>query len=300
MTPLSRIRTTGQVSGAGLVVMAAMLWGTTGTAQSFAPTGAQPEVVGTLRLLIGGIALLLIAIWRGRLVNPLRWPRVPLVLAVIGVAAYQICFFSGIARTGVALGTIVGIGSAPIMGGLLDWLVNRTQLTARWMSATALAIIGCVLLVLPGGEASVDLIGVLLAISAGFAYAVYTIASKRLLTLHDPSAIVAVIFSIAALFLSPILLLYPLAWVVQPAGIMVVLHLGILTMALSYLLFSYGLTHVTASTAVTLTLAEPLTAGILGVVLVGERLTASGLIGIVLLFYGLWRTSTSQRVETNS
>lgn len=276
-------------SGALLVLLAAMLWGTTGTAQAFAPDEAQPEIIGTLRLLIGGLTLLAAAGLRGRLLNPLRWPKYPLLFAVFGVAAYQICFFAGIARTGVAIGTIVGIGSAPIMGGLLDRIVNGTPITRRWMIATTLAIIGCVLLILPGTgrEMGVDFLGIGLALAAGLAYSIYTVASKRLLQTHSPNAVIAVIFCIAALCLSPILLLYPLAWVIQPNGLAVVLHLGIITMALSYFLFAHGLRRVTASTAVTLTLAEPLTAGILGVVLVGERLTGTGFIGILLLFCGL-------------
>jgi len=57
MTRFSQVRQISHAGGAGLVLMAAMLWGTTGTAQAFAPEGAQPEVVGTLRLLIGGVAL---------------------------------------------------------------------------------------------------------------------------------------------------------------------------------------------------------------------------------------------------
>lgn len=45
-----------------LVTLGAMLWGTTGTAQSFAPDGAHPIAIGAVRLAVGGAALLLIAI----------------------------------------------------------------------------------------------------------------------------------------------------------------------------------------------------------------------------------------------
>lgn len=47
-----------------LVILGAMLWGTTGTAQSFAPDGAHPIAIGSVRLAVGGTALLLIAIWQ--------------------------------------------------------------------------------------------------------------------------------------------------------------------------------------------------------------------------------------------
>ena len=37
-------------SGVWFVLMAAILWGTTGTTQAFAPAGFDPMVIGTLRL----------------------------------------------------------------------------------------------------------------------------------------------------------------------------------------------------------------------------------------------------------
>jgi DME family drug/metabolite transporter len=67
----------------------------------------------------------------------------------------------------------------------------------------------------------------------------------------------------------------------------VALHLGLLATAAAYALFSRGLSQVPVATAVTLSLAEPLTAGLLGVFLLGERLTAWALLGIVLLLSGL-------------
>src|SRR5262245_16654792 len=95
--------------GRWLVLAAAVLFGTTGTAQAFAPPGAEPLAVGTVRLLIGGGALLALALARGVLDAPTRWPRVPTVAAAGGVAAYQACFFAAVAATGVAVGTVVAL-----------------------------------------------------------------------------------------------------------------------------------------------------------------------------------------------
>jgi len=65
------------------------------------------------------------------------------------------------------------------------------------------------------------------------------------------------------------------------------LHLGLVATTLSYLLFTHGLQHIKVSTATTLSLAEPLTAGMLGVVVLGEQLTPVTVVGILLLFGGL-------------
>lgn len=63
------------VPGTWLVLAAAALWGTPGTAQSFAPPGVSPLAVGVVRLVLGGVLLLLLAWGRGRLHLGTPWPR---------------------------------------------------------------------------------------------------------------------------------------------------------------------------------------------------------------------------------
>ena len=274
--------------GYWMVIVAAMLWGTTGTAQALAPVESTPVTVGALRLVLGGLTLLTIAYLRGTLRNDSApWRIRPLLFAVIGVAAYQLCFFAGVDRTGVAVGTIAGIGSAPIFAGLLGWLVHGERPDSIWLLSTLLAIAGCTLLAVSGAEIGVDPLGVLLSVGAGFAYAQYTVSSKALLLLHPPESVMAVMFCLAALLLMPFLLSANLVWLADPAGLLAVVHLGVIATGLSYVLFAYGLQTIPSATAVTLSLSEPLTAGVLGVVVVGERLTLPSLVGILLIFFGL-------------
>lgn len=273
-------------NGVWLVLVAAMLWGTTGTAQAFAPTGATPLAVGAIRLLVGGTALLLLAIGR-RVLRATGWPPLATILTIICIAAYQVCFFAGVARTGVAVGTVVGIGSAPILAGLISWLVLHERPSRRWMVATLLAVAGCTLLIAAGSAIQVDPLGVLLAIGAGAAYAVYTAGSQELLKTQPPDAVTAVAFFGGALILAPLLLFVDLAWLAQPRGVLVALELGLVATTLSYVLYIRGLVTVPAATAVTLALMEPLTAAVLGVVVLGEQLTPPALAGMGLLVAGL-------------
>lgn len=271
-----------------LVLAAATLWGTTGTSQALAPVGATPPVIGALRLLVGGLALLAYALARRSFSGELRGlPRRSLLGAVVCMAAYQLLFFGGVARTGVAVGTIVGIGSSPILGGVLGYLFAGERPGRPWGIATLLAVIGVGLLAANGSEIRIDLLGLLMAAGAGGAYAAFTLFNKQLLNGRRPEAIQALIFLLSALLLSPLLIGTNLSWVAQPSGVMVVLHLGLVTLALAYTLFSLGLQQVGVSTAVTLTLAEPMTAAILGVTLLGETLTLQAGLGIVLIFGGL-------------
>lgn len=278
---------TRHISGAWFVLIAATLWGTTGTAQTFVPTGTSPLAVGAVRVVIGGGLLAGLMFLRGGWRHGAPWPFWPTGLAVAGVVGYQLLFFAGIARTGVALGTIVGIGSSPMMAGLLTWLLFREWPGRHWLLATGLAIIGCSLLIGGGQSIQVDVGGMLLAVGAGAAYAVYTIASKFLVGERPFYVVTGIVFGLSAVVMLPLCGVLDMSWLLEPSGLGVALHLGVVTLAGAYLLFTIGLKTVSSATAVSLTLAEPLTAALLGVFVVGESLEPLAWLGIGLLFAGL-------------
>ncbi|HEY8417678.1 MAG TPA: EamA family transporter [Limnochordales bacterium] len=272
--------------GQWLVLLAAVLWGTTGTAQALAPAEASPVAIGAARLFIGGTALLAVA-WRQGQVRAADWGRGPALAAAVAVALYQVCFFAGVAATGVATGTLVAIGSAPVFTGLVQWVAAAERPGRAWAAATVLAVAGCALLLGDGGQWQLNAPGIGLSLGAGAAFAVYTVASKRLLTAVPPSGTVALAFFGGALLLSPVVFWTEWAWLAEPRGALVALHLGLVATAGAYLLFGHGLARVPAPVATTLSLAEPLTAAVLGVVLLGERLSAVGWLGGGLILAGL-------------
>lgn len=282
-------RSTSAGAARGFVLLAAVCFGTTGTAQALGPAAA-PATVGAARIAVGGALLLLVArLIAGR-------PRRPaslraLAAAAVGIALYQVSFFAAVTLTGVAVGTTVAIGSGPILAGLGARLVDGAPLTGRWAVATALAGGGVALLVAGGtGAAAVtaSLPGVALALAAGAAYAGYTLAAKRLLERGDrPEWVMALAFGLGALALAPILLRGDAAWLGTWPGAAMAFFLGAVPTAAAYLLFARGLQRLPAGETATLTLAEPLTAALLGVALLGERLSPPGLGGVALVLAGL-------------
>jgi DME family drug/metabolite transporter len=269
------------------VLLAALCFATTGTAQALGPDSTDPVGVGATRILVGGALLALVALARRRHGGP-RWDAKAVAAAVAGVAVYQLAFFAAVADTGVAVGTIVALGSAPTLAGLFEWIVDRRRPSTRWAAATALACAGVAMLALAGADADISAPGVALAVTAGGAYAVYTLAAKRLLVAgHAPEAVMAAAFGLGAIVLLPALAATTPTWLTHSDGIALALFLGIVPTAIAYLLFANGLKHLTASETATLTLAEPLTAAILGAVVLAEHLSAPALAGAALVLSAL-------------
>jgi len=270
------------------VLLAALCFATTGTAQALGPDGTDPIGVGAARILVGGALLVAVAAALRTNAPKRPWARGPVLAAAAAVATYQLAFFAAVADTGVAVGTIVALGSAPTLAGLFEWLLDRRPPDPRWAAATALACAGVAMLALAGGEASVSLPGIGMAIVAGGSYAVYTLAAKRLLTAgHPPEQVMAVAFGLGALALLPALAASTPGWLLHADGVALALFLGVVPTALAYVLFARGLRRLTASETATLTLAEPLTAGALGAVVLAEPLTALSAAGAGLVLAGL-------------
>jgi DME family drug/metabolite transporter len=271
-----------------LVVAAAVLWGTTGTAQALGPDEVSTVAVGASRSVVGAVVLVAVAAARGRLTDPRTLARRPFLLASAATAAYQLCFFGGVRLAGVAIGTVVGVGSGPVWGGLLGWVGRGERPSRRWALATTLAILGAVLLatVETDGE-SVSTVGIALALGAGLSYAAFTLWSKALTDHHDPDEVMTWVMTLGAVLLLPLGLAAGAGPLLSVDGALMAGWLGAISLAAAYLLFGRGISGVAVATATTLTLAEPLTAATLGIVVLEEGVTGRVLAGMALVFAGL-------------
>ncbi|GHF70297.1 DME family drug/metabolite transporter [Amycolatopsis bartoniae] len=276
--------------GSAAVLGAAVLWGTVGPAQVLAASGADPLALGAARLVVGGFVLLGLVGVRGRLGRWRTLGRGPalgwLLLAAASTAAYQAAFLSSVVRTGAALSTVVALGVAPPAVGVLARLTGGERLTRPWLLGTFAAVAGTAVLLLPGATVHIDTAGVLLGILGGLCYGAYTVAAKRLLDGPAP-ALVAVS---ATLILGGAALLpfaHDLPRLAEPNSLALVGWLAVPATTLGYLLFVSGLRHVTAATAGTLSLAEPLIAAVLGLAFLGEHLPWPAGVGATLLLAGL-------------
>ncbi|MEZ0481882.1 EamA family transporter [Planococcus sp. SSTMD024] len=268
------------------VLFAAMLWGTTGTAQTFLMGEAHPLTIGAARLAIGGFGLLAF-VWISGKLKGVGIPWLWVALSALCMALFQPFFFSAVQLTGVAIGTVVAIGSAPAFSGILEALVLKRKPERVWVFSSVLSVAGCILLFANRDSYVVDPFGVILGLLAGLAFAGYAMFSKNVLALMDVVPAVAVIFSLSGIGLLPFLFFLDIGYLAEPQNLMIVAYLGLAATSLAYLLFSSGLKAIPSSSAVTLSLAEPLTASILGVAVVGEALSGQSWAGVALLIGGI-------------
>ena len=98
------------------------------------------------------------------------------------MAIYQPAFFAGTDHNGVAVGTLVPLGSGPVFVGAWELVALHRLAEKRWVAATALAVLGGAVLVLSQrtGDAPVGAFGVLCSLLAGLGYALFATVAKSL------------------------------------------------------------------------------------------------------------------------
>lgn len=292
-------RAANPLGSALLVLAGASLFGTVGTAQALGPD-VPADSLAAARMLLTGIALVLVAGAYGHrsgILVALR--QSPAWLAGLGQAAFNLCFLAAMQQAGVAVGTLVAIGAAPVITGLITRHVTR-----HWLVATTVAVVGLALLV--GGQQdspqAPSTAGVLLALGAAASYATYIVAGNAAEARGlETQSFLAAAFSVAALLTLPWLLLGDTAWIGTTGGGLLLGYLVLVPTILAYSLFNRGLRGVRSSTASTLALVEPVVAASLAYLLLGERLGATGLVGAALVLLGLLlivRSTASAKISS--
>lgn len=282
------------------MVFAAVCFATTGTSQELGPDNLSALGVATLRTIIGAAFLLIVA---AAMRN--KQPRTtvqPVALSLwlaagFGMALFAAAFFAGVRSTGIAIGTVFALASAPLFTGAISVVVQKVQPTRQWLIATLVAIIGMSILVLAGNDAQLNVGGIGLALLAGFGYALFAVASKYLVASGMPSEqSMAKVFSIAAVMLAPSLFFVDLDWLTQTRGVVLVVWLGIVSVGLAYWAYATGLRTLAPSETTMLTLVEPVVATVLGAVILDHRPTAWAWFGIVVVIGALvYESRTSQK-----
>lgn len=287
--------------GRGLLqlTVAGVAWGTAGAAASLVYRASDMDaVVLSFWRCAAGLVLLTVCRLprrRGRTAattrqapsEPLR--RRPLKAVATGVclAVFQTAYFAAVSATGLAVATVVTLGAGPVLIALGARLTLGERLGRAGFAAVAGALTGLAVLSLGGADASVHPSGVLLALVSAAGYSTMTLLTRRW-GRHggaDSSGTTVWAFAVTSLCLLPFALTRGLVpHTTEPVRVLVLLlYIAAIPTALAYALYFAGAAVVRAATVSMIMLLEPVSAAVLAVALLGERLTASAVAGTLLM-----------------
>jgi DME family drug/metabolite transporter len=305
-SPDAALRAYGSRTDLYYVLSAGLLWGTGGLAGSLLGQVAAlpPLAVATYRLAGGGLTVLAVLAVTGRLPR-LRRAGLFRVLSVgVLAATYQACYFAAVAMTSLAVATVIAIGAAPVLVLTAEAVGERRRPGSASLVAIGLALLGLALLLGTSGHPLTRAgggslaLGVLLALGAAAGFGALALIGRRPVPGLDGPATIGVGFTAGGALLAVAALVAGaltgglgfgghgfggLEFAPTAASVGLLVYLGWVPTALAYGLFFVGLRGVPASSAAVVAVLEPVTATVLGVLVLGQRLGLGGMVGAGLL-----------------
>ncbi|MFF4339118.1 DMT family transporter [Kitasatospora sp. NPDC001540] len=288
------------------VALAATAWGTAGAAAAllFQRSGLGPLALTFWRSAGGAAVLLALRPFTGRAVRPAR-PSVPrILLNGLGLTLFQTAYFLAVRHTGLAVATVVTLGSAPVLVALGGRLLMGERLGRAGLAAVAGAVLGLGVLVLGGAAAGsgggVEPVGLAWALASAAGYAAITVATRhrasRTGNADDPATTTLWSFGVCAVCLFPFALAEgPLPSTGSlPATLLLLGYLATVPTALAYALYFAGAAVVRAATASVVALIEPLSATAFAAAVLDEPLTPAALLGTAVLLLSVTALARSE------
>jgi drug/metabolite transporter (DMT)-like permease len=273
------------------ILIAAFLWGGTGVYfKELSARGMEPMQVVLIRT---SFAMIGLGVWL--LIKNRKAFRIHLkdfwCFLGTGVASllfFNWCFFSAINETGMAVaGTL--LYTAPAFVTVMSALLFKEKLKLPGWGVLVITILGCMLVSgIVRNEDTINIVGILYGLGAGFGYALYTIFSRYALNKgYSPMTISFYTFTLCALGTIPFIFTITspnLLHMASDAGTwMYAVALGSAGCLLPYWLYTKGLSGVTGATASMTAALEPVVIALFGVFLYHESLTVWQVLGMILV-----------------
>ena len=280
-----------------LVLLAGALWGSGAlvVAHLLAHTGLNSLEIALARFLIGLPALAWPLLRSGRLF--VRRGNAWVLLVGVAMAINVTCWFEAINMVGAAIATVIALCLAPVIVGIISVLTGIERISFRLVSAVLMAVGGTALIVLGGvtsGPTHTSLMGVGFAMLSALMYSILSLGTHRAVSRGDYSSVAFDCNFVAALSMMVMMA------VIGPVGdtegelntwrlldaqdILWLIYLGLGTASLAFWAFATGARRLSPTRVTVATLIEPLIAAVLGVIILGETLHVSQIVGAVGLF----------------
>jgi drug/metabolite transporter, DME family len=283
----------------GLVIFAAVLWGISGgLAGILMDKGWSPLVISFYR---GAIGLVCLFIWlllhrKGNKQKHSRKTIMWSILAGVAVAGNFSFYFLSISESGVAVASTL-MYTAPLFVLVSSFLFRIEKVTPFKVIAMVVVMGGISLLtnLYEAGLSSLNVVGITSGLLSGLSYALFIFGFKNASKQGRPPFILSTAFAtftiVLFLFIDhkeafDALVSKDLIWFIT---------LGIIGAGLSFYLYVEGLKKTSASVASIIAMVEPVTASLFGVVILGEVLSITQTVGLVIILITITMLSGKQK-----
>jgi drug/metabolite transporter (DMT)-like permease len=294
-----------------MVLTAVVLWSMNAVVAKIAVDsgGLSPLQLAELRAL-GGAAILVgaLALFRpAALIISLRDVGFLSLFGVAGLAAVHFFYFVAITRLDIGIALVIQY-LAPVLIAIWARFVLKRPVRRRLWIALPLSLVGLSLVVDIWGEGDVDGVGVAAALAGAFAFALYILMANRGLENRDIYSLLAWGFVFATLFwsIAQPWWNFPTQTMLGDASLMgrlpdieipvwsLVAYIVVLGTVLPWLLEIGALRHLSALSVTTVSMAEPIVAGLAAFLWLGEAIVQMQIVGASLVFGGILLAQTAR------
>ncbi|UWQ46173.1 DMT family transporter [Leisingera aquaemixtae] len=275
-----------------LTALAPAIWGSSYIVTTTLLPGHSPIVVALLRALPAGLLLLLLV----RQLPPIDWlPRL-MVLGALNFSLFWVLLFLSAYRLPGGVAATLG-AVQPLIVVFLSAVLLKSQIRAAAVAAALLSIAGVALLVLTPA-AKLDTLGVLAGLGGAVSMAAGVVLTRKWQPPVPPLTFTAWQLTAGGLLLIPAALWsVPELPVFTAANVLGLAYMSLIGGALTYILWFRGLARIDPSQVSLLGVLSPLSAVILGWLLLGETLTANQMLGALLALFSLWLGQSRLRLR---
>lgn len=276
-----------------------MIWGGTFVAGRFLAGSLSPMFAASLRFLLASAALLGF-LWLARipLVRPAprQWLQL-ILLGFFGIFFYNLCFFYGLQYINASRASLI-VALNPAVIGLASWGLFKERLSAMRVAGIVVCVVGAGLVIVSRNPqllaATPDAwIGDWLIFGCVLGWGVYSLFSRELNQTLGP------VQTVTCSILIGTVMLWTLAAVRGELSVQALnnlglsqwlslIYLGVLGSALAYIGYYEGIRKIGATRSGVFIALNPLTAVILGALLLGEQLTPAIYVGGGLILSGIY------------
>jgi drug/metabolite transporter (DMT)-like permease len=291
-----------------MLVVLCVVWGVTWPIMRIALSEVPPFTMRTLSTLVGGVALFAVCLFMRR---KLRLPGAKgcahvAIAAILNVASFSV--FSTFAQLWTATSRVAILAyTMPIWAVVLAWLFLGERPTGTQPVAIGLCAAGLAILIYPLAAAGIPL-GIVLALATGVSWAAGTVYLKWAHIQADPMAIALWQVVISFFVIATCMMTFeggPDFRAAHIDGVTATVLSGLLGTGTAYGLWFSIIRRLPAMTASLGVLGSPVIGVVASVLVLGERPTATDIIGFALIlaasaFALLSRPSTAEPVEQHT